>query len=92
VADWSRQQRRVYGRLKSWCYEAKSRGCQLSRVDLTTAVGGPAHLLRRHLQELRRRVERDLGYKGVEMFVVETSEGNGVLGATGGEESATGIQ
>ena len=63
----------------SWCYEAKSRDCQLSRVDLTTAVGGPAHLLRRHLQELRRRVEQGLGYKGIETFVVETSEGNGVL-------------
>jgi hypothetical protein len=46
---------------------------------LTTASGGPAQLLRRHLQELRRRVERDLGFKGIETFVVETSEGNGVL-------------
>ena len=74
-----KKQRRVFQRLVSWCFEAKSRDCQLSRVDLTTAVGGPAHLLRRHLQELRRRVERDLGYKGIETFVVETSEGNGVL-------------
>lgn len=63
----------------SWCYEAKSRDCQLSRVDLTTAVNGPTHLLRRHLQELCRRVERDLGLQGLELFVVETSEGNGVL-------------
>lgn len=76
---WTRQQRRVFQRLTSWCYEAKSRECQLSRVDLTTAVGGPVSLLRKHLQELRRRVERDLGFQGVEMFIVETSEGNGVL-------------
>lgn len=76
---WTRQQRRVFQRLISWCYEAKSRGCQLSRVDLTTGPGGAAPLLRKHLQELRRRVERELGYQGLEMFVVETSEGNGVL-------------
>ena len=76
---WTRQQRRVYQRLTSWSYEAKSRDCQLLRVDLTTASGGPSHLLRKHLQELRRRIERDLGFKGLETFVVETSEGNGVL-------------
>jgi hypothetical protein len=76
---WTKQQRRVFQRLTSWCYEAKFRECQLSRVDLTTATGGSAHLLRRHLQELRRRIERDLGYRGMETFVVETSEGNGVL-------------
>jgi hypothetical protein len=78
-SNWTRQQRRVFQRLTSWCYETKSRDCQLLRVDLTTASCGPAKLLRRHLQELRRRIERDLGYRGVEMFVVETSEGNGVL-------------
>ena len=76
---WSRQQKRCFNRLTSWCFEAKSRECQLLRVDLTTAPGGQADLLRRHLQELRRRVERDLGFKGVETFVVETTEGNGVL-------------
>jgi hypothetical protein len=76
---WTKQQKRVFQRIRSWCFEAKFRGCQLSRVDLTTARGGPTHFLRRHLQELRRRVERDLGYKGLETFVVETSEGNGVL-------------
>jgi len=76
---WSRQQKRVFQRLTSWCYETKSRTCQLLRVDLTTAAGGPSHLLRRHLQELRRRVERDLGFKSIETFVVETTEGNGVL-------------
>src|SRR5688572_3814651 len=74
---WSRQQKRCFNRLTSWCFEAKSRECQLLRVDLTTAPGGQADLLRRHLQELRRRVERDLGFKGVETFVVETTEGNG---------------
>jgi hypothetical protein len=51
----------------------------LNRVELTTAPDGDGSLLRLHLQELRRRVERDLGFNGVEMFVVETTEGNGVL-------------
>lgn len=48
-------------------------------MDLTTAKGGDASLLRRHLQELRRRVERHHRFKGVEVFAVETTEGNGVL-------------
>lgn len=52
---------------------------ELNRVDLTTANGGRADLLRKHLQELRRRVERDLRLKGIEMFIVETTEANGVL-------------
>lgn len=76
---WTRQQKRCFNRLTSWCFEAKSRDCLLNRVDLTTAPGGNADLLRRHLQELRRRVERELGFNGVEMFVVEPTEGNGVL-------------
>jgi hypothetical protein len=37
------------------------------------ANGGRADLLRKHLQELRRRVERDLGLKGIEIFIVETN-------------------
>ena len=76
---WSRQQKRCFNRLTSWCFETKARDCQLNRVDLTTADGGRADLLRKHLQELRRRIERDLDFKGLEMFIVETTEGNGVL-------------
>jgi len=49
------------------------------RVDLTTAPDGRADLLRKHLQELRRRAERVFRFPHIEMFVVETSEGNGVL-------------
>jgi heme-degrading monooxygenase HmoA len=77
--EWNRQQKRVFQRLTSWCFEAVGRGCSLNRVDLTTAPFGPAHLLRPHLQLLRRRVERVFGFKGIEVFCVETSEGNGVL-------------
>jgi len=77
--DWNRQQRRVFQRLTSWCTEAVGRGCKLVRVDLTTARGGRADLLRRHLQELRRRVERVYQFKGLEVFAIQTTEGNGVL-------------
>lgn len=79
AGSWSRQQGRVFNRLVSFCTYHKGRGCQLSRVDLTTAVGGDASRLRRRLQELRRRVERELGYNDLRMFVIETTEGNGVL-------------
>jgi hypothetical protein len=49
-------------------------------VDLTTDTKvGNGSKLRKHLQELRRRVERVYGYKGIETFIVETSEGGGVL-------------
>jgi len=69
----------VFQRLTSWCFEAVGRDCQLVRVDLTTATDGRADSLRLHLHELRRRVERHWRFPHVEMFVVETSEGNGVL-------------
>jgi hypothetical protein len=77
--SWSRQQRRVFNRLVSFCTRYKGLGYQLIRVDLTTAVGGEVSMLRRRLQELRRRVERDLGYADLRLFVIETTEGNGVL-------------
>ncbi|MGA2466201.1 MAG: hypothetical protein ABSH06_17850 [Thermodesulfobacteriota bacterium] len=74
---WSKKQKRCYQRLLSWCKEAIGRGCQLFRVDLTTASGGDPGMLVRHFQELRRRVEREFGYY-IEFFKAETSEGNGV--------------
>jgi len=64
--------------MRSWLTEADGRHCQKLRVDLTTANGGDAGRLRRHLQELRRRIKRRWGYS-LEQFVIETSEGNGVL-------------
>ena len=74
---WDKQQKRCYQRLLSWCKEALGRGCQLFRVDLTTASGGDSGMLVRHFQELRRRVEKTFGYF-IEYFKAETSEGNGV--------------
>lgn len=59
---WTRQQKRIFQRLTSWCMEATGRGCQLVRVDLTTANGGEAGKLRRHQQELRRRVRERIRF------------------------------
>ena len=78
IQIWTRQQRRVSQRLTSWCYETKSRGCELLRVDLTTASRGTISLSKTSSGNADD-VQRELGLKKIEMFVVETSEGNGVL-------------
>lgn len=48
-------------------------------VMLSTAQGGDAGKLRVHERELRRRVERKTGVRGIEYVCVDTSEGNGTL-------------
>jgi hypothetical protein len=47
-------------------------------LDLTTAHKGEARLLRRHFQELCRRIRRVYGIE-LENFLVQTKEGYGVL-------------
>ena len=76
-SPWSREQKRRYGQLLSWCREAQGRGCQLLRVDLTSAKVGDSELLGRHFQELRRRAERKFHYT-IEYYRIETREGFGV--------------
>jgi hypothetical protein len=76
--DMTRQQKSVYGRLRSFLTETMARGCQQLRVDLTTGDGGSPERLAKHHQELRKRVKRVYGYD-VEHFQVQTREGNGVL-------------
>lgn len=75
---WTKKQKRLYQRLLSWITQKSADGCQLLRVDLTSADHSESRLLRRHFQELRRRLSRRYGYK-VDAFIVETCEGNGVL-------------
>jgi len=75
---WVPKQKRCFQRLKSFFILVISLGCQLLRVDFTTAPGGSAGDLREHFQELVRRVKRVYGYDVIS-FVVETREGNGVL-------------
>ena len=76
--EMNRQQKSVYGRLRSFLTETLARGCQQIRVDLTTADGGSSECLAEDHQELRKRVKRIFGYD-VEHFQVQTREGNGVL-------------
>lgn len=76
---WTRQQRRIYRGLRSWLLECDGRGCHFLRVDLTGAPNSDAHRLARDHQELRRRVERVFGFKGLEYYAIQTREGNGVL-------------
>jgi len=75
--NWSRKTKRVYRNIRSWCNERLAARAQLLRVDLTTAVPGDNLFLKRHFQELRRRVEHRYGYV-IDYFKIETSEGNGV--------------
>lgn len=77
-SSWSRRQKKYYQRILSFCFEAMGRRCQLFRVDLTTAPGGESEKLRRHFQELRRRLERIFKFY-IGAFIIETIEGNGVL-------------
>ena len=78
ASPWSKQQKRLYHRLQSWQKEAQGRCCQLLRIDLTTASGAEAAKLRRHKEELRRRIKRVFSID-LDLFAIETNEGNGVL-------------
>ena len=51
-----------------------------SLVTLSTAEGGDAEKLKPyHHKQLRNRVERQLGFQGLEYYQVGTEEGHGVL-------------
>lgn len=76
--SWTKQQKRIFSRSTSFCIEARSRGCQLFWVMLSTAPGGDSEKLLLHFQELRRRIERKFHYY-IEFLTVHTSEGYGVL-------------
>lgn len=78
LKPWSRQQRRCYQRLNSWITEAWGRGCTLKRVDLTSTPSSDSTLLRKHHLELLRRINRRFGIS-FEFFIIETTEGYGVL-------------
>jgi hypothetical protein len=83
---WSDQQckirRACIDRIRHW----QSHGYEVLWVTLTSGVGAkegdehrPHKKLRRHMQELRRRVADRWGVPGIEYVCVETMEGNGVL-------------
>jgi hypothetical protein len=74
---WSKFVKRRYGQMLSWVKEARGRGCQLLRMDLTTASNIDKNTLKKHFQELRRRIEKKYGYR-IEFYKIVTSEGFGV--------------
>ena len=76
--ELSKKQKRCFQRLNSFILFMVYMNAQTFRVDLTTANGGKREQLREHHQELVRRIKRVFGYDVIS-FVVETSEGNGVL-------------
>jgi len=60
------------------CYW-EGNGYQILRVDLTSANDSNSDNLRKNFRRLRRRVENVFKFDDIEDFVIETSEGNGVL-------------
>jgi hypothetical protein len=79
VGEWSRKQKRGYQRVRSLLWFWESHGFQTLWVTLSTAEGGQADKLTYHHEQLRQRIERHLGYKGLEYYQVRTEEGHGVL-------------
>jgi hypothetical protein len=76
---WNRKQwstrRAVMDRLRLW----QSSGYQCLWVTLTSAPTSSAKRLRANFQTLRKRIERQRGFSGVEYVCVDTREGHGVL-------------
>jgi hypothetical protein len=78
--EWSRQQKRLYHRTKTFLRAVTRRNLQGYFGALTTAPGGDPSKLSAHFKELRRRIQRWLGYRGELLYMsIITSEGNGVL-------------
>ena len=76
---WNRQQNRGYQRVKTFMHYTLEAGFKLLWLTLTSAPGSDFGSLTYHHQQLRQRVERKMGFKGLQHFQVKTLEGNGVL-------------
>jgi hypothetical protein len=77
--EWSRKQKRGYQRIRSLLWFWESHDFQVLWVMLSTAPGGDAKKLTYRHKLLRQRIERQLGYAGIEHYQVRTEEGNGVI-------------
>ena len=77
--SWDRKQwttrRTVMDRLRLW----QSSGYQCLWVTLTSSPASSVKRLRANFQALRKKIERQRGYSGVEYVCVDTREGHGVL-------------
>lgn len=78
-SEWSRKQKRGYQRIRSLLWFWECHGFQVLWVMLSTAEGGDANKLSYRHKVLRQRMERQLGYEGIEHYQVRTEEGHGVL-------------
>lgn len=76
---WSDKQKRCYQRMMTLLLYWQSHNYKIIRLDLTSSNESDAEKLRYNHRQLRRMVEVKYGYKNIEDFVVETTEGNGVL-------------
>ncbi len=79
AGEWSRKQKRGYHRVRSLLWFWESHQFQVLWVTLSTAEGGDAEKLTYHHKQLRQRIERQLGFAGLEYYQVRTDEGHGVL-------------
>ena len=84
--EWTRQQKRAFQRLNTVTHYWFSRGYSCNFMTLTSAKGfdlesqkGKRDLITYHHQMLKKRVEKQFGFEGIEHFFVKTAEGNGVL-------------
>ena len=77
--EWTRKQKRGYHRIRSLLWFWESHQFQVLWVTLSTAEGGNPDKLTYHHKQLRQRIERQLGYDGLEYYQVRTEEGHGVL-------------
>jgi hypothetical protein len=76
---WSRQQKRVFHRTLACFSYWQGHGFQVLWVMLTSSLSSPKGTLAAHHAALRRAVEREFEFRGIEHCTVETREGNGVL-------------
>jgi excisionase family DNA binding protein len=79
AGEWTRKQKRGYHRVRSLLWFWECHKFQVLWVTLSTAEGGNAEKLTYHHKQLRQRIERQLGYSGLEYYQVRTEEGHGVL-------------
>lgn len=76
---WDRQQKRVFHRSKTILTYWAQHGYTVAWVMLSSSPASNPDKLSRHHGELRRRIERVYGFKGIQFFQVKTTEGCGVI-------------
>ena len=77
--EWSRQQKRIYHRVMSLLQFWMSHNYGILWICLTSSPKSDPSKLAYHFKILRQRIERKLGFKGLQYVSIRTNEGNGVL-------------